>query len=89
MELTLAEQFDAYRAKYSEQVRDLAETFCANTTRLSVGAEAVQVSPEDVRLMARRHEVDYDTLSAAVADYAAFELRAEAEHRRRGGKLSE
>jgi hypothetical protein len=54
-----------------------------------VGVEAVQVSPEDVRLMARRHEVDYDTLSAAVADYAAFELRAEAEHRRRGGNLSE
>lgn len=87
MKHTAAEQFRLFQEKYSQQVRDLAETCCASTTRLSTGARTGQVSLDELRALALRHGVDLDALTAAVADYAAFETQAEAEHRLRGGGL--
>jgi hypothetical protein len=48
---------------------------------------AVRQSPDTLAALALKHGVDIETLSAAVADYAAFEEQAEAEHRARGGRL--
>lgn len=81
---TAAEQFRLYQAKYPQQVRDIAETCCASTTRLSTGARTAQVSLDELRALALRHGVDIDALTAAVADYAAFEEQAETEQRQRG-----
>lgn len=67
----------AYNSRYPQEVRELAETLCAGTTRLeSPGALESRVLPADVRRAAEKHGIPLDTLSAAVADYTVIEKRA-------------
>ena|ERR1700712_799702 len=76
-----------YAARYSQQVRDLAETFSAATTRLgNARGDPSAALADDVRASARKHGVDPESLLAAVADYAVIESRSEALHRSRGSR---
>lgn len=85
MEPTMETLLSAYHAKYTQQMRELAETLCAGTTRLeSPNAIESRVLVQEVRRTAEKHGVDYETLGAAVADYTVIEQRALAQFRERG-----
>ncbi|RZL91391.1 MAG: hypothetical protein EOP76_13750 [Variovorax sp.] len=73
-----------YRANYSQEVRDLAETFCGSTTRLSVQGETAPrpLTAEFLR-QADAHGIDGEVLARAVAHYTRIEALAE-ERARRG-----
>lgn len=84
MSETLEALMRDYKANFSQEVRDLAETFCGSTTRLSVAGEPEprQLTADFLR-QARAHGIDREVLSQAVALYSRIEALAEA--RARGG----
>lgn len=83
---SIEELLHGYAARYPQQIRDLAETFSAATTRLgNAQGDPSTALAEDVRASARKHRVDAEMLLAAVADYAVIESRSEALHRARSG----
>jgi hypothetical protein len=83
---SIEQLLEGYAARYTQQIRDLAETFSAATTRLgSAQGDPSTALADDVRAGARKHRVDADLLLAAVADYAVIESRSEALHRSRAG----
>lgn len=84
-ESSVQQLLDSYTARYPEQIRDLAETFSAATTRLGhAQGNPSAVLVDDVRSSARKNRVDADLLLAAVDEYAVIESRSEALHRPRG-----
>lgn len=73
-----------YQSTYSQEVRDLAETFCSSTTRLSAGeAREPRALPADIREEALAHSIDIGVLSQAIAAYSQIEALAEAAFRKR------
>ena len=72
----------AYVGEYPQTVRDVAETFCASTTRLG-GHAAIPMQPPmaEIRRCALAKGIDADMLGAAVAAYARVESSAEAMQR--------
>ncbi|CAN5699291.1 hypothetical protein BH11PSE13_BH11PSE13_36500 [soil metagenome] len=85
-EASIEQLLDAYASRYPQQIRDLAETFSAATTRLgNAQGDPSAAFADDVRASARKHRVDADMLLAAVADYVVIETRSEALHRSRTG----
>ncbi|RYE74978.1 MAG: hypothetical protein EOO80_16105 [Oxalobacteraceae bacterium] len=81
---TLEQLMADYAAGYSQEVRDLAETLCASTTRLAVHGEAVRPSLHDVRRTALERGIDEAELVRAVNDYAQIETAAEARYKQAG-----
>ena len=79
---TLEALMQDYKRNYSQEVRDLAETFCGSTTRLSVGAEREpRQLTEEFRRKAHAHGIQVEVLSQAVAHYSQIEELAEARAR--------
>lgn len=82
--MTLEQMMADYAARYSQEVRDLAETLCASTTRLAVQGEAMRPSLPDVRRTALERNIDEAELAGAVHDYAQIETAAEARYKQAG-----
>ena len=81
---SIEQLLEGYAARYAQQIRDLAKTFLAATTRLGSAQGDPSTAPADgVRASARKHRVDADLLLAAVADYAVIKSRSKALHRSR------
>jgi len=72
MEEALVDRLERYRAQYPQAIRDVAETFCASTTRLQA-AGAPLATPDAVILIANRHAVDAKLLHAAIGEYAQID----------------
>jgi hypothetical protein len=71
-----------YRSNYSQEVRDLAETLCGSTTRLSTAGEQRPRAPTaELHRQAHLHGIDVEVLSRAVAHYSEIEALAEARAR--------
>ena len=84
MERSFEELLASYVERYPQKVRDLAETFCASTTRLGhhMATQPMALTAE-ARAQARERGVDVDLLAGAVAEYSVIEMRAESMHRDR------
>lgn len=84
MEPTFEAMLASYVERYPQEVRDLAETFCATTTRLGhhMATQPLALTA-DARAQALSRGVDVDLLAGAVADYSIIEMRAESMHRDR------
>lgn len=78
MEKVLADRLQRYREQYPEQIRGMAETFCAATTRLGTAGAPV-ATVDTVRPMAERHGLDVDELVAAITEYAQIEAALQVE----------
>lgn len=84
MEPSFQELLARYVERYPQEVRDLAETFCASTTRLGhhMVTQPTALTAE-ARAQALDRGVSVELLANAVADYSAIEMRAEAMQRDR------
>lgn len=85
MDTSFQDLLSSYVARYPQEVRDLAETFCASTTRLSHHAATPQPTTltADARARALERGVNVELLASAIADYSAIEMRAESMQRDR------
>lgn len=77
MKSKIEELMQAYARRYTQEVRDVAETFSSGTTRLSNAPTMPAMSAAGVRAIAVQHNIDADTLISAVIDYAAIEALSE------------
>ena len=83
MDTSFQELLSAYVARYPQEVRDLAETFCASTTRLGHHMVTPMALTADVKAQALQRGLSVELLAGAVADYSAIEMRAESMQRDR------
>ena len=84
MDTSFQELLSSYVARYPQEVRDLAETFCASTTRLSHHMVTQPMAlTADVKAQALQRGLSVELLADAVADYSAIETRAESMQRDR------
>ncbi|WP_371435072.1 hypothetical protein [Polaromonas sp.] len=85
MQENISDLLRSYHADFSQQVRELAETFCFHTTRLGQAPpEAPHELTEEFRFRAKAHGVSEPDLKAAVARYVRIEALAESAYRLNG-----
>lgn len=82
MDTSFQELLSSYVERYPQEVRDLAETFCASTTRLGhhMVTQPMALTGE-VKAQALQRGLDVELVANAVADYSAIEARAESMHK--------
>ncbi|MDB5829285.1 MAG: hypothetical protein JWQ73_3505 [Variovorax sp.] len=66
-----------YTLRYTQQVRDVVETFSSSTTRLGNVRGTPAMSEVGVRAIALKHDIDAEALISAVIDYAEIEALSE------------
>lgn len=77
-----------YAARYTQQVRDVVETFASSTTRLGNAQVMPAMSAAGVEAIAVKHNVDAETLMSAIIDYAAIEALSEQALRNRNSSCA-